>query len=115
MKVFKPRFSITGWITSLGLIILFLLLSWVIWVGEKGLYFLFVFAMILVFGFLLVALFFLAIYPTMRYEMRENALRLVCGPFDWRIPYSEIKEIVKTNLKYYPTSTGWKLPATEHT
>ena len=110
MEVFKPRFSITGWLTSLGLIILFLLVSWIAWVGEKGLYFLFVFAMVLVSGFLLVALFFLAIYPTMRYEMREDVLRLVCGPFNWRIPYSEIKEIEKTNLKYYPTSSGWKLP-----
>ena len=110
MEVFKPRFSITGWLTNLGLIILFLLLSWICWVGEKNLYFLFVFAMILVFGFLLVALFFLAIYPTMRYEIRRYALRLVCGPFNWSIPYSEIKEIAKTNLKYHPSSTGWKLP-----
>ncbi len=110
MEVFKPRFSIAGWVTSLGLIILFLLLAWIIWFGEKNLYFLFVFAMILVFGFLLVALFFLAIYPTMRYEIRSDALRLVCGPFDWRISYSEIKGITKTNLKYHPTSTGWKLP-----
>ena len=110
MEVFKPRFSIAGWISSLGLIILFLLLAWIIWFGEKGLYFLFVFAMILIFGFLLVALFFLAIYPTMRYEIRRDALHLVCGPFSWRIPYSEIKEITKANLKYHPSSTGWKLP-----
>ena len=110
MEGFKPRFSITGWIASVGLIILLLVVSWLIWIGEKGLYFLFVIAMILISGFLLVALFFLAIYPTMRYEMRRDALRLICGPFSWRIPYSEIQEISKTNLKYHPSSTGWKLP-----
>jgi len=110
MKIFKPRFSIAGWISIVGLVILLLLVSWLILVGEKGLHFLFVIAMIMIFGFLLVAVFFLAIYPTIRYEMRTDALCLVCGPFNWRIPYSEITEIAKTNLKYHPTSTGWKLP-----
>ena len=110
MKVFKPRFSVSGWIASVGLIILLLFVSWLIWIGEKGLYFLFVIAMILISGFLLVALFFLAIYPTMRYEMRPHALHLVCGPFNWGIPYSEIKEITRIDLKYHPSSTGWKLP-----
>jgi hypothetical protein len=110
MEMFRPRFSIAGWISSIGLIALFLLLAWVSWVSEKNLYFLFVLAMILVCGFLLVALFFLAIYPTMRYEMRRDGLRLVCGPFKWNVPYSEIKEITKANLKYHPSSAGWKLP-----
>ena len=110
MEVFKPRFSIAGWISSVGLIVFFLLVAWISCVSEKSLYFLFVLAMILVFSFLLVALFFLAIYPTMRYEMRRDGLRLVCGPFNWSIPYSEIKEITRSNLKYHPSSTGWKLP-----
>jgi hypothetical protein len=110
MDVFRPRFSIAGWISSIGLIVFFVLVAWISCVSEKSLYFLFVLAMILVFGFLLVALFFLAIYPTMRYEMRRDVLRLVCGPFKWDIPYSEIKEITKGNLKYHPSSTGWKLP-----
>lgn len=108
--MFRPRFSIAGWISSIGLIVFFLLVAWISYVSEKSLYFLFVLAMILVFGFLVVALFFLAIYPTMRYEMRRDVLRLVCGPFKWDIPYSEIKEITKGNLKYHPSSTGWKLP-----
>jgi hypothetical protein len=110
MQVFKPRFSIVGWLSSLGLIAIFSLVFWFCWVGEKSLYFLFVIAMILIAGFLLVALFFLAIYPTMRYEMRQKTLNLICGPFNWNTPYSEIKEISKTNLKYHPSSTGWKLP-----
>lgn len=94
----------------MGLIIIFLCVFWICWVGEKGLFFLFAVAMILVLGFLLVALFFLAIYPTMRYKMGAHALRLVCGPFNWSIRYSEIKEIAKANLKYHPSSSGWKLP-----
>jgi hypothetical protein len=56
------------------------------------------------------SIFFLLIYPTMRYELRTDALWLICGPFHWKIPYSEIKEIIKTDLRYHPTSTGWKLP-----
>lgn len=110
MEVFKPRFSIAGWASNVGLIAVFLLVFWICWVGEKGLYLLFVIAMILLLGFLLVALFFLAIYPTMRYEMRAQALRLVCGPLNWTVPYSGIKEISKTNLKYHASSSGWKLP-----
>ncbi|UCB53265.1 MAG: PH domain-containing protein [Candidatus Zixiibacteriota bacterium] len=96
--------------SSVGLIVFFLLVAWISWVSEKSLYFLFVLAMILVSAFLLVALFFLVIYPTMRYEVRGDVLRLVCGPFNWSIPYSEIREITKANLKYHPSSTGWKLP-----
>jgi len=110
MEVFKPRFSIAGWMSSVGLIAFFLLVAWISWVSEKNLYFLFVLAMILVSAFLLVALFFLVIYPTMRYEMRRDMLRLVCGPFNWSIPYSEIREITEANLKYHPSSAGWKLP-----
>lgn len=108
--MFRPRFSIAGWISSIGLIVFFLLVAWISYVSEKSLYFLFVLAMILVSAFLLVALFFLVIYPTMRYEMKKDALRLVCGPFKWNVPYSEIKEITKANLKYHPSSAGWKLP-----
>lgn len=46
----------------------------------------------------------------MRYEFKNEALWLRCGPFCYKIPYSEIEEIIKTNLQYHPTSMGWKLP-----
>ena len=55
-------------------------------------------------------IFLIVIYPTMRYELREDALYLICGPFKTKIDYSEIKMILKANLTYDLTSTGWKIP-----
>lgn len=112
MEIFKPRFSILGWIISVGLIVLVLLLSWEAWGVEKKEHFLFVIVVGVLIILFLVDSFFLAIYPTMRYEMRTDALCLVCGPFSWTIPYSEITGIEKTNLEYHLIFTliCWQLP-----
>ncbi len=92
-----------------GIVLLFLWLCWRVLIINKREPMILV-GMVLVASFACVALFFLIIYPTMRYEFRKESLWLRCGPFCWEIPYSEIKEIVKTDLQYHPTSTGWKLP-----
>jgi hypothetical protein len=112
MEVFKPRFSITGWIITVGLVILVLLFFWKAWGVEKKEHFLFPIVVGILVILFLVDVFFLAIYPTMRYEIGTDALRLVCRPFSWTIPYPEIKEIVKTNLEYHLTFTliCWQWP-----
>lgn len=109
MEIFKPRFSGIGWIISTGMFVFSLWLCWKVLLINRGGSIVSV-SSFLVAVFVLAALFFLIIYPTMRYEFRKETLWLKCGPFRWKIPYSEIKEIIKTNLKYHPTSTGWKLP-----
>jgi len=119
MDVFEPRFSMTGWIVSVGFAALGLGVSLLAWLPLKLMppserqsvpLLLPLIAIGISLAILLGALFFVSIYPTMRYELKEEGLWLRCGPFTSRIPYSEIKEIAKTNLKYHPTSTGWKLP-----
>ncbi len=67
---------------------------------------------LLVTSFLIISpsIFFILIYPTMRYELREDFLLLRCGPFKATVKYKNILIISKTNLKYDITSTGWKLP-----
>lgn len=111
MEVFKPRFSWMGWIISIAMFLLFLWLSWkVLTMKRGGIFIVHVFTITTTIGFSLVTLFFLIIYPTMRYEFTKDALWLKCGPFRWKILYSEIREIVKTDLQYHFSSTGWKLP-----
>jgi hypothetical protein len=109
MEVIRPRFSISGWLTSIALVIILVFLLQLairtLHSGQSSFFGIFILSIIL--G---ASIFFLLIYPTMRYELRTDALWLICGPFHWKIPYSEIKEIIKTDLRYHPTSTGWKLP-----
>ncbi len=109
MEIFKPRTSVLGWIisTTIPLFIFYLFLlnlrlikaSW----GS-------ILGILIMAALFIAAVFFVIIYPSMHYELRDAELYLKCGPICYKIPYSEIKEIVKTNLRYHPTSTGWKLP-----
>lgn len=55
-----------------------------------------------------IALFFLCIIiilPTMRYELQKDILSLRCGPFTAKIPYSEIKKVIKTDLMFHPLAS----------
>lgn len=61
-------------------------------------------------AFIIISFIFLVWYPTMRYELSKEKLVLKCGPFKSEIPLSSIKEIRKRDLKYHPSSTGWKFP-----
>lgn len=109
MEVFKPRFSIIGWVSSMGIFLLSFSLSLLaLKTGKKE--FFGSFALFLISSFTLISLFFLIIYPTIKYEFKDKGLTLKCGPFRWQIPYCEVKEVVKTNLRYHPSSMGWKLP-----
>jgi len=46
----------------------------------------------------------------MRYELRDDGLHLICGPFKEKINYKEIRRIFEKDLKYDISSTGWKIP-----
>ena len=56
------------------------------------------------------ALFFLIIFPSIRYKVLSDSLLLRCGPFRWRITIQSIRSITEKNLSYLPLSEGWKLP-----
>lgn len=109
-RVFRARSSVTGWISSLcflGVVTVpatwFLLgssrahsINWVV-VAPLAL-------------LAITALFFLAVYPSIRYEILHHTLLLRCGPFRWPIAIQSIRSITEKNLSYLPLSEGWKLP-----
>jgi hypothetical protein len=107
--VFKPRFSIVGWAVSILLPGVLLLVLWIVW-RQNGPIGIIVGLSIILGLFLAVSLFFLAIYPTMRYQFSDQDVTLICGPFRWSIPKSDIRSIDKVDLAYLPWSEGWKLP-----
>jgi hypothetical protein len=47
----------------------------------------------------------LLILPTIRYELKNDALYLKCGPFVSKISYSEIKRVTKTDLVFHPIAS----------
>jgi Bacterial PH domain len=56
------------------------------------------------------AIFFAAIFVTMRYFVTESHVILRCGPFRWKIPLRDIRSIVERDVGWMPVSEGWKLP-----
>ncbi|MEW6686923.1 MAG: PH domain-containing protein [Candidatus Edwardsbacteria bacterium] len=117
-KIFKPQFSLTGWISS---IIILLISSLIVFAILKAIPFipkgiplhehiLFGVTFIMACCFLLASLGFLLIYPTMRYEVENGYLILRCGPFRSKISIKDCEIIGTHTLKYHPTSTGWKIP-----
>jgi len=100
--IFKPKFSLWGWLLPLCFIGF---LTFLIWVKYPQLFInpslrikhgLFVIPLSLFFVFDIVILF------TMQYEFRPDALILRGGPFVYKIPYSDIKQISKTDLMFHP-------------
>lgn len=61
-------------------------------------------------AFAIAAIFFLSIFPTMKYSVGAGTVVLSCGPFKWLIPVSNICSIKEDELEYLPKSQGWKLP-----
>ncbi len=110
MVQFKPKASISGWFFSLLLVLVMsgiILLLRPLAAQNMALLILSVLPTVI---FLFVFLYFLIIFPTMRYILSDQELILKCGPVRYVIPYKEIEEIEKTDLGYHPSSTGWKLP-----
>jgi Zn-dependent protease with chaperone function len=108
--IFKPRFNPIGWILII-LLPLILLLLFLFSINSSGEFTIFFkVAILLLFVFLLISLFFLLIYPTMKYILVNGKLILRCGPFKDVIKLEDIKNISKKNLIYHTSSMGWKLP-----
>lgn len=107
--VFRSRTSRAGVISSLVFILLCLSpLAMMAWAGGSTAEALVASAFSLAIA--LWAAFMLLLLGRMRYRLRAEAMDVECGPFRWSIPFGEITSAAVTNLKYHPTSTGWKLP-----
>lgn len=110
LKIFKPRKSFCGWLSSvtlvgaMGAIVVIsiranprgILAGWVL----SG----------LVIALMIAAIFFLSIFPTMKYAVGPETVRLSCGPFKWHILITGIRSTTEKDLDYLPRSEGWKLP-----
>lgn len=99
--VLKPKSSLLGWLIPLGFIALLLpvILSNRSSLSKNPIQF-FVSS-----GIIGLFLFELIIFPTMKYELKNDALYLRCGPFVSKILYSAIKNISKTNLQFHPIAS----------
>ena len=107
--VFKPRFSPLPFFihTALSSYFLYLLHSALFEVSNIPVK---IVLLIISVPFAFIPIFLIAIYPTMRYELRDDGLHLICGPFKEKINYKEIRRIFEKDLKYDISSTGWKIP-----
>jgi hypothetical protein len=109
-RVFRPRSTPAGWISSAALLGLFAAVAVPAFplVASPNLeerivpYFLCLFAS--------PVFFFTLILPTMRYEVDEDKVELRCGPFHWSVPAASIRKVYEMDLQYLPLSEGWKLP-----
>ena len=107
--VFKPRFSPLPFFihTALSSYFLYLLHSALFEVSNIPVK---IVLLIISVPFAFIPIFLIAIYPTMRYELRDDGLHLICGPFKEKINYKEIRRVFEKDLKYDISSTGWKIP-----
>jgi Bacterial PH domain len=105
-EVFKPRTSLWGWLCSVavvgglgtGIAIAIRQGTPAGWIVAG-----------LVTALIIPGIFFLCIFPTMKYSVGTDTLVLSCGPFKWLIPISSICSIKEDDLQYLPKSQGWKL------
>jgi hypothetical protein len=67
-------------------------------------------ALALALGLDAAAIFFAAIFVTMKYFVTDSQVILRCGPFRWKIPIRDIRSIVERDVGWMPISEGWKLP-----
>lgn len=107
--VFKPRFSLIPFLIhiSFSLYFLYLLHSALFEVSNILIK---IVLLIISVPFTFILIFLIVIYYTMRYELRDDGLYLICGPFSDKINYKEIQRVFEKNLKYDISSTGWKIP-----
>ncbi len=107
--VFKPRFSPLPFFihAALSSYFLYLLHSALFEVSNIPVK---IVLLIISVPFAFIPIFLIAIYPTMRYELRDDGLHLICGPFKEKINYKEIRRVFEKDLKYDISSTGWKIP-----
>lgn len=103
--IFKPKPSIWGWLLPL-LFIGFLI--FVIWFKYPTLFIdrsLMIKHGLFVIPFSLLFLIEIFIFAAMRYELHSNALYLKGWIFSYKIYYSDIKQITKTDLTFHPAAS----------
>jgi hypothetical protein len=49
-------------------------------------------------------------YPSMRYEVKDEQLKLICGPLKSEIQLDTISRVENKDLAFDITSTGFKFP-----
>jgi hypothetical protein len=108
--VFNPRKSVAGWLCSFAIVaVLATVMVFAIHNNRRGDR-----SARIAFGLVSVmiipAIFFLSIFPTMKYVVRDDKVILSCGPFKWVIAIRSIRSIREKDLDYIPISEGWKLP-----
>ena len=107
-KVFKPRKSFWGWFSSVTVVAA--LGTLLVVAIRKGAPADWIVSGLLA-ALIIPAIFFLSIFPTMKYSVGTDTVVLSCGPFKWLIPISSIWSIKEEDdLEYLPKSQGWKLP-----
>jgi hypothetical protein len=109
-EVFKPRTSPWGWLISItiaGTMGALAIITFRVYPRGDALGWIFSGLFI---AFTIAGVFFLSIFPTMKYSVGDGTVVLSCGPFKWLIPISNICRISEDDLQYLPWSQGWKLP-----
>jgi hypothetical protein len=110
LEVFKPRKSVWGWLSSFAIVaVLGILFVFTIHKYPRGDHSAW-FAFGVIIAFMIPSIFFLSIFPTMRYSVGDDIIVLSCGPFKWTILIRSIRSIAEKDLEYLPLSEGWKLP-----
>ena len=93
-RVFKPRKSLGWlWLAGLGLIMLGFTVLPLLTTPREGP--LFGILLPLLLGVVIGggALLLAALFPTMRYELHEDALVMIYGPWKFRVPYQSIRKV----------------------
>jgi Bacterial PH domain len=106
LEEFKPRTSLWGWLSSVAVVGgLGALIAVAIRQGAPADWI----VSGLLTALIIPGIFFLCIFPTMKYSVGTDTVVLSCGPFKWLIPISNICSIREDDLDYLPKSQGWKL------
>lgn len=99
IAVFRPKYSKWAYLSLLGIIIFIGWLQYVMFTFFNQIGIIpFIITSILLCSILLYSIFLLCIYHTMRYELRNDGLYLICGPVHSKIDYKTIETIEKTDL-----------------
>ncbi|MGQ9465864.1 MAG: PH domain-containing protein [bacterium] len=104
--IFKPRGSFLGWflpVCVIGFLIFLVYLKYPKLFVEPSLM---IKHSLFIIPFSLFFIFELVIFFTMHYELRSDAIYLKGGPFSYKIYYSDIKQINKTDLTFHPIASN---------
>lgn len=104
--IFKPKFSLWGWLLPVCFIVFLVFLIWLKYPRLFKDTSLMVKHGIFIVPFIFLFLFEIIILFTIRYELHADALYLRGGPFVYKIPYADIKQTSKTDLAFHPAASN---------